>query len=52
MLTFGAATYGMLGRAGLDVTKASENFPEPTAVDGLEGVKVIGLSLLLFSFLS
>ena len=40
MLSFGAATYGMLGRAGMDVTRASENYPVPTAVEGLEGVQV------------
>ena len=40
VLTFGAATYGMLGRSGLDVAKASENYPDPSAVDGLEGLKV------------
>ena len=40
VLSFGAATYGMLGRAGMDVARASENYPVPTAVEGLEGVQV------------
>ena len=40
VLSFGAATYGMLGRAGMDVNRASENYPVPTAVEGLEGVQV------------
>ena len=42
VLTFGAATYGMLGReAGIDVNGASESYPTPTLVDGIdEGSKV------------
>ena len=42
VLTFGAATYGMLGRqAGIDVDKASECHPVPTLVDGMdEGSRV------------
>jgi regulator of chromosome condensation len=40
VVTFGAATYGMLGRSGLDVGKASENYPVPHEVDGLADCKV------------
>ncbi|GAX84248.1 hypothetical protein CEUSTIGMA_g11671.t1 [Chlamydomonas eustigma] len=40
VVTFGAATYGMLGRSGLDVGKASENYPVPEEVDGLADHKV------------
>ncbi len=40
VLSFGAATYGMLGRAELDWTRASENHPDPRPVDGLEQMQV------------
>ncbi len=40
LLSFGAGTYGMLGRRSVNITTANEIHPEPTPVDGLEGLKV------------
>ena len=41
LLSFGAATYGMLGRRDVDTNTANEIHPEPKPVDGLpEGAKV------------
>lgn len=44
LLSFGAATYGMLGRQDVDVTSANDNYPDPLPVDGLDNVKVVGLA--------
>ncbi|EFJ50871.1 hypothetical protein VOLCADRAFT_57885, partial [Volvox carteri f. nagariensis] len=40
LLSFGAATYGMLGRRDVDTTTANDIHPEPKQVDGLDGIKV------------
>ncbi|GFR43556.1 hypothetical protein Agub_g4649 [Astrephomene gubernaculifera] len=40
LLSFGAATYGMLGRRDVNTNSANEIHPEPKPVDGLEGLKV------------
>ena len=42
LLSCGAATYGMLGRQGVDVGSTSTIFPDPALVDGLDGVQVVG----------
>ncbi|MEW5298531.1 MAG: hypothetical protein WDW38_000731 [Sanguina aurantia] len=38
VLSFGAPTYGMLGRSGVDVACANVLHPEPAEVEGLEGL--------------
>ncbi len=41
VMSFGAATYGMLGRAGLDVANASQSYSVPTEIEAtLDGAKV------------
>lgn len=41
VLSFGAPTYGMLGRSGVDVQCANILHPEPVEVEGLEGLKAV-----------
>ncbi|GIL46953.1 hypothetical protein Vafri_3821 [Volvox africanus] len=43
LLSFGAGTYGMLGRRDVDITTANVIHPEPKPVDGLDGVKVVSI---------
>lgn len=44
LLSFGAATYGMLGRRDVNTQTANETHPQPQPVDGLEGLKVESLA--------
>lgn len=44
LMSCGAATYGMLGRADVDVAASNSQHPQPAAVHGLDGVKLAGLA--------
>ncbi|KXZ43320.1 hypothetical protein GPECTOR_94g642 [Gonium pectorale] len=44
LLSFGAGTYGMLGRRDVNTNSANDLHPEPKPVDGLEGLKVAGIA--------
>lgn len=44
VLSFGASTYGMLGRAGVDVDTANTPYPDPAVVAGLDGLKVVSIA--------
>lgn len=44
MLSFGAGTYGMLGRRDVNTQTANEVHPEPKPVDGLDGLRVAAMA--------